>query len=63
VADRKLVISPKKYREATTVVSARLPNDMVKEIDKVAENTGYNRNEVITICLEFAIDNMEEGKK
>lgn len=63
MADRKLVISPKKYREATTVVSARLPNDMVKEIDKVAENTGYNRNEVITICLEFAIDNMEEGKK
>jgi len=62
MADQKLVISPKKYREATTVVSARLPNDMVREIDKVADHTGYNRNEVITLCLEYAIENMEESR-
>ena len=59
----KLVIQPKRYREVTSVVSARLPKDMIRQLDRVAENTGYNRNEVIAICLEFAIDHMEgEGK-
>ena len=58
----KLVIRPKRYREVTSVVSARLPNDMIRQLDRVAEDTGHNRNEVIAICLEFAIDHMEAGK-
>lgn len=59
MAREKLVIPPKKYRGTTAVVSARLPEDMIKDIDRVAKNTGYNRNEVIMICLEYAIDNMD----
>ena len=59
----KLYIEPKKYRETTSVVSARLPNDMIRAIDGVAERTGHNRNEVITICLEYAIDNLTEERK
>ena len=62
----KLVIREKRYRGTTSVVSARLPAAMIKSLDKVVERTGYNRNEVIAICLEYAMDNMEtepaEGK-
>ncbi len=58
----KLVIRPKRYREVTSVVSARLPNDMIRQLDRVAEDTGHNRNEIIAICLEFAIDHMEKGR-
>lgn len=57
--DEKLIIHPKKYRGTTAVVSARLPQDMIGTLDRVAEDTGYNRNEVIQICLEYAIDHME----
>lgn len=57
--DEKLIIHPKKYRGTTAVVSARLPQDMIGALDTVAEATGYNRNEVIQICLEYAIDHME----
>ncbi len=57
--NEKLVIEPKKYKGDTCVISSRLPADLVKAIDKVAEDTGRNRNEVVTICLEYAIDNME----
>ena len=57
----KLIIQPKKYREATSVVSARIPNDMIRKLDETAEKTGYNRNEIISICLEFAIEHMEEA--
>ena len=60
--DEKLIIQPKKYRDVTSVVSARLPGDMVRRLDEIASETGYNRNELIAICLEFAIDRMEYQK-
>ena len=55
----KLIIEEKKYRGATAVVSARLPDDMIRAIDNVAKKTGHNRNEIIAICLEYAMENLE----
>ncbi len=56
---KKLFIQSKRYKGDTSVVSARLPNELIKDLDRVAENTGRNRNEIIMLCLEFAIDNLE----
>ncbi len=55
----KLKISQKKYIGETSVISARLPKDMIKDMDKVAAMTGRTRNEIMTICLEYALKNME----
>lgn len=41
------------------VVTTRLPNDLVGELDKVAESSGRTRNEIIQTCLEYAISNLE----
>lgn len=41
------------------VVSSRLTNELVEELDKIAERTGRTRNEIIQMCLEFAVDNLE----
>ncbi len=60
MAEKKLKIPVKKYKGETAVVSARLPNSMIKELDKIAEDTGRNRNEVLMMCLEFALENLEE---
>lgn len=54
----RLVISSKKYKGNTSVFSVRLPLEMVKELDNISELTGRNRNEIISLCLEFAIENM-----
>lgn len=54
----RLVISSKKYKGDTSVFSVRLPLEMVKELDNISEITGRNRNEIISLCLEFAIENM-----
>ena len=59
MSDKKLVISSKKYRGDSTVISIRLPDELVKELDKIAEETGRTRNEVIQKCLAFAVDNLE----
>ena len=56
---KKLVISRKKYTGETSVISARISNDLIKEIDDICETTGRTRNEVVQMCLEFAVDNIE----
>ena len=63
MAEKKFVIPSKRYKGDTSVVSARLPNDMIKDLDNIAENTGRNRNEIIMMCLEYAIDNLDTDEK
>lgn len=63
MSDKKLIIPSKKYKGDTSVVSARLPNDMIKDLDRIAEHTGRNRNEIIMLCLKFAIENLEVEKQ
>lgn len=55
----KLIISSKKYRGDSTVVSVRLPDELVKELDRIADETGRTRNEVIQKCLAYSIENIE----
>jgi hypothetical protein len=59
IADKKLVISPKKFRGDSSVVSVRLPNDMIEKLDTIAEQTGRTRNEIIQKCLAYSIENIE----
>ena len=58
----KLQITPKKYGGETSVISMRLPKDMLRDIDTVAEETGRTRNEIMLLSMEFALDNMEIRK-
>lgn len=59
MSEKKLIVESKKYKSETSVVSARLPIDMIKEIDRVVEETGRTRNELIIMFLEFALENLE----
>ena len=59
MSDNKLVISSKKFRGDSSVVSVRLPNDMIENLDAIAEQTGRTRNEIIQKCLAYSIENIE----
>ena len=54
-----LRITPKKYAGETTIVSMRMAKDLLKDIDHIASLTGRNRNEILTMSLEFAVNHME----
>ncbi len=54
-----LRISPKKYSGETTIISMRVAKELLKDIDAVANVTGRNRNEILTMSLEFALEHME----
>ena len=55
----KLIIPPKKYKGETTVISVRMPKNMIADLDKVAESTGRTRNELMLMCMGFALNNLE----
>jgi hypothetical protein len=55
---KKLTIPSKKYKGESSVISARIPIELTKRIDAVAEQTGRTRNEIIMMCLDFALDNI-----
>jgi len=55
----KLFIEPKRYTGESTVVSMRLPKDMIEELDGIAKATGRTRSELMATCLEFAMRHME----
>ena len=53
-----LEISSKKYTGDSAVVSIRMPKDMLKDIDAVAQMTGRTRNEVFLLSTEFALKHL-----
>lgn len=63
MSDPVLKIGAKKYGGETTIVSMRMAKDMLKEIDAVAAATGRNRNEILSMSLEFALSHMEITEK
>ncbi len=58
-----LRITPKKYGGETTIISMRVSKDMLSDIDHIARTTGRNRNELLSMSLEFALSHMEISQK
>lgn len=61
--DVKFIISPKRYTEESQVFSVRMPKDMLRDIDTVAQKTGRTRNELIVMSIEFTLDHLEIEEK
>ncbi len=61
--DRKLKITMKKYQGETSVISLRLPVELVATLDEIAKTTGRTRNDIMQRCLEFSVENLEIEEK
>ena len=59
----KFLLSPKRYKEETQVFSIRIPKDMLRDVDAVAQKTGRTRNEIITKSIEFTLEHLEIANK
>ena len=58
--NKKLIIRPSRAALGkTAVVSVRLSEDMLKRLDAITDHTGHSRNELIQMCVEFGLDNLE----
>ena len=52
-------LQARKYTGETSVISVRLPKDMLRDLDTAAAASGRTRNELLTMSLEFALNHME----
>jgi Ribbon-helix-helix protein, copG family. len=59
----KFLLSPKRYKEETQVFSIRIPKDMLRDVDAVAQKTGRTRNEIIAKSIEFTLEHLEIADK
>ena len=58
--ENKFVVHPRRPAFGkTSVVSARLPDEMIKKLDEVAKQTGRTRIELIQMSIDFALKNLE----
>ena len=58
--NKKLIIRPRRAALGKTAVfSVRLSEDMLKRLDAITDRTGHSRNELIQMCVEFGLDNLE----
>lgn len=55
----RFVIKPRRYTGESTVVSLRMPKEMLRDIDAVAAHVGRTRNEFLMMSLEFALEHLE----
>ncbi len=55
----KLIIKQKRARgeDGYKTFSIRLNENLVDKIEDISEESGYSRNELIGILLEYAVDN------
>lgn len=59
-SNKKLIICPRRAALGkTAVVSVRLSEDTIKRLDTITTRTGHSRNELIQLCVEFGLENME----
>lgn len=58
--EKKFIVHPRKPAFGkTSVVSTRLPDTVINELDDIARKTGRSRNELIQMCIDFALENLE----
>lgn len=57
----KLIIEPKppKGEDGHTTFSIRIKTELAEELQQITAKTGHSRNELISILLDFAINNCE----
>lgn len=58
----KLILKPNKYGSKSSVVSARIPDEMLKMLDEISAETGKSRNKILVAMIDFALENTEIDK-
>ncbi len=57
--DDRFIVSKAKGEDGYTIVSARLPQKLVERLDEAAKKSNRNRNQLITLALDFALRRLE----
>ena len=49
----------KRGDDGNKVISVRIGDDTLKELDRIAKESNYSRNELINLILKYGLSNLE----
>lgn len=49
----------KRGEDGNKIISVRIKEDILKELDKISKESNHSRNELINTILEYGIKNIE----
>ena len=53
------LIIRRRGEDGTKIISVRLREDILKELDKIAAESNHSRNEIINIILKYGVENLK----
>ena len=49
----------KRGEDGNKIISVRIKEDILYELDKISKESNYSRNELINLILKYGIENLE----
>lgn len=49
----------KRGEDGNKIISVRIKEDILNELDKISKESNYSRNELINLILKYGIENLE----
>lgn len=59
MVENKPIKIKRKYDDGNRVISVRIREELLAELDRIADSANRSRNEIITTILEHGIRNIE----
>ena len=56
--DKSLKIK-KRGEDGNKIISVRIEEDILYELDRISKESNYSRNELINLLLKYGIENLE----
>ncbi len=53
------LVIKKRGEDGNRVITVRIKEDTLTQLDKLAADTNYSRNELINIILKYGVENIE----
>jgi metal-responsive CopG/Arc/MetJ family transcriptional regulator len=49
----------KRGEDGNKIISVRIKEDTLKELDRISKESNYSRNELINLILQYGVENLE----
>ena len=56
--DKSLKIK-KRGEDGNKIISVRIKEDILEQLDKISKESNYSRNELINLILKYGVENLE----
>lgn len=56
---KETLVIKKRGEDGNKIISVRIREDTLKELDRIASESNYSRNELINIILDYGVHNIE----